>query len=518
MENSINRERIFLQAISAALPLRSAPELAAVGDVFAIRVVFVDSILILLISIENILERVQCLNKGIIMEVHNYVVSKNILGIQTNSKYIGWSFGHPSQTVAIGEINKCRLVVRFLVDPLNSESVELSSLEKYHYWRGESGKDELFYQRNFFAGNKLRLLARGLTNGKTEVITNKYYLKYIKFRFNNLHSPGYHLTDIVCALLLRKNLCPVHCSGFSINGKTFLVIAPPDTGKTLTTMRAVFDANASFLSEDLGITDEPYHTKMIEIADKIFTMEPDSSHAHRILGLAYYRTHFKKTNEHFKKAIITDPNNPELLEWYSAMLAFLWGKPSAAAPLVERLLEIDPITPFNQGVLSLYHLARGRIDEAINSAQKYLQLEPESLMAKATYAEWLGYTQDYHQAIHLFDEMIEDEPDHIFAFIYEFMKYAFLGEKEKALQLVLEDNRIQVAWNDCQLSRTIAEGFALLNEREKALDWLENAIDRGFINYPFFDGIDPHLENIRSEERFKELMKRVKKEWENFEV
>ena len=40
----------------------------------------------------------------------------------------------------------------------------------------------------------------------------------------------------------------------------------------------------------------------------------------------------------------------------------------------------------------------------------------------------------------------------------------------------------------------------------------------GFINYPFLNEYDPFLENIRREERFKKLMKRVKHEWENFEV
>jgi hypothetical protein len=50
------------------------------------------------------------------------------------------------------------------------------------------------------------------------------------------------------------------------------------------------------------------------------------------------------------------------------------------------------------------------------------------------------------------------------------------------------------------------------------LDWLENAVDRGFICYPFLNEYDPFLERIRGEERFRQLMKRVKREWEEFEV
>jgi hypothetical protein len=50
------------------------------------------------------------------------------------------------------------------------------------------------------------------------------------------------------------------------------------------------------------------------------------------------------------------------------------------------------------------------------------------------------------------------------------------------------------------------------------LDWLENTDNRSFINYPFLNEHAPWLANIRGEPRFKKLMKRVKYEWEHFEM
>jgi len=64
----------------------------------------------------------------------------------------------------------------------------------------------------------------------------------------------------------------------------------------------------------------------------------------------------------------------------------------------------------------------------------------------------------------------------------------------------------------------IADCYALIDEKEQSLKWIERAIEWGLINYPFLSEIDPFLENIRGEERFKKLMERVKYEWENFEV
>jgi non-specific serine/threonine protein kinase len=63
----------------------------------------------------------------------------------------------------------------------------------------------------------------------------------------------------------------------------------------------------------------------------------------------------------------------------------------------------------------------------------------------------------------------------------------------------------------------MADFYARLGDKEKALDWLENAVGRGFINYPYLRDYDPYLENIRGEPRFKKLLERVKHDWEHFE-
>jgi non-specific serine/threonine protein kinase len=64
----------------------------------------------------------------------------------------------------------------------------------------------------------------------------------------------------------------------------------------------------------------------------------------------------------------------------------------------------------------------------------------------------------------------------------------------------------------------MATGYALIEERDAALDWLENAICRGFINYPFLSRYDPLLVNIRQERRFTDLMEKVRSQWERFAV
>ena len=64
----------------------------------------------------------------------------------------------------------------------------------------------------------------------------------------------------------------------------------------------------------------------------------------------------------------------------------------------------------------------------------------------------------------------------------------------------------------------MAASYALINEKNEAIDRVECAIKCGFINYPLLMEYDPFLANIRGEERFKKLMERAKYEWERFEA
>jgi hypothetical protein len=58
----------------------------------------------------------------------------------------------------------------------------------------------------------------------------------------------------------------------------------------------------------------------------------------------------------------------------------------------------------------------------------------------------------------------------------------------------------------------------LAGDHDRALDWLETSVNQGLVNYPFFANYDPFLVRFRGNPRFEQLMQRVKREWEEFEV
>jgi hypothetical protein len=72
-------------------------------------------------------------------------------------------------------------------------------------------------------------------------------------------------------------------------------------------------------------------------------------------------------------------------------------------------------------------------------------------------------------------------------------------------------------WSDFQYTHVMAQAQAVLGRRDEALRWLERAKDRGFLDAPFLEEVDPLLERLRGEPKFGELMRRVRQDWERFE-
>jgi non-specific serine/threonine protein kinase len=180
-------------------------------------------------------------------------------------------------------------------------------------------------------------------------------------------------------------------------------------------------------------------------------------------------------------------------------------------------MEVDPLTPLSQGVCGLVYLLEGDFKNCLSAFQRMYDLEPDNPLARFFYSLGLFYNHRNEDAYTVIDLLRKEQQDSHFAKLSSFLMFSFKGDKKKALKSVTKDLEA-AAWWDEQWPWEMAVSYALIDEKEKALDWLERAVSRGWICYPFLSDYDPLLENIRSEPRFKKLMERVKHEWENFEV
>jgi TolB-like protein/lipoprotein NlpI len=268
---------------------------------------------------------------------------------------------------------------------------------------------------------------------------------------------------------------------------------------------------------DTGIKkDKSVLVEAEECIQKVFSLNPESAYGHYLRGMIQR----KKRNpqqavKEFKKSLAINPNHPDPLLWLSWVYGHS-GKISEARHLVGRLLKIDPLNQLTYFMSGAVEVCDGKFKDGIKELEKALQMDEQNPFIKFWLARDLSYAQLLGEA-HTLSVLIEKEaPGTIWASLATFHRYALENRRSEALQTVTAE-LINMVRNDEGFPIWMAESYAFLGEAGEAIEWIENAVDWGFINYPFLMEYDPFFANIRGEERFKKLMERVKYEWEHFE-
>jgi len=274
-------------------------------------------------------------------------------------------------------------------------------------------------------------------------------------------------------------------------------------------------AGVYFQYANIGVKQEDYIAKAEDYANRALAIDPDFSKAHQVLGWMHLMRNQHEAIWHFKRAVAANPPEPDAL----LRLGFTYqevGKPSAALPLLERLKNVDPLNPGIYVFQGLSYLYEGQFGLALEQLRKWYQSDPDNPAKEFFYALILAYNKAYEEAFSVIEKCAKADPNNALSKFGLLLKYGLQKDRENAFQIMTPDFR-KTCQRDGEWSYYVADAFALLDEKKEALDWLENAVNRGFINYPFINNYDFFLDNIRGEERFKKLMERVKYEWEHFE-
>jgi TolB-like protein len=223
---------------------------------------------------------------------------------------------------------------------------------------------------------------------------------------------------------------------------------------------------------------------------------PESHAALANLDFSYFWS-FPEAEKEIQKALALDPNSAyahEISCWVQASK----GRTQDALADCRRAVELDPFSPMNNFALAdEYFLAR-EYSHAIEQANKTLEIDPNSTEAIGilgrTYEQLGNSKQAMEQWVKI--ERVQGHEARAKELMRTFEKQGYVGYlRQDAKDSEVEGDYYHAAV-DC----------AMLGEKDSAFA----ALEKGFAKREVVDiNIDPRFDNIRSDPRFADLLRRI---------
>ena len=260
---------------------------------------------------------------------------------------------------------------------------------------------------------------------------------------------------------------------------------------------------------------DEYLGKAEACAARMLELNPESAKAHSIRGsVRMHRADPRGSMEDFKRALVLDRSDPEALLWLGYGYAVAGRVPLARA-LMERLQQVDPLTSINLSMCGIVAMFDGHYDEALRWTQRSVDVDPGNPTTRMMHAHALAANGRVDDARGLLHTVANEKPTMAWARLACAMAEALTGNRKQVLKSITADLREAANWDDI-FSWWMADCYALVGERDKALDCVDRMIALGMINYPFLAQHEPFIAPIRDAPRFLVLMERARKQWDAF--
>jgi tetratricopeptide (TPR) repeat protein/predicted Ser/Thr protein kinase len=232
--------------------------------------------------------------------------------------------------------------------------------------------------------------------------------------------------------------------------------------------------------------------------------DPNSAHCHAVLaGVYYYQGRFALLRKEAEIANRLDPHDEDANIWLASYF-ILRGKYAEAQHLSRTLLSFNPF--FFPASVAWADSARqiGDLPAAVAELNKVLEADPHNVIALQLLC-LVQLAQGDNAAARKTLAAVEpkDRGNYNVRLAWADV-YAFEHDRARALN-ELSPQTVDVIRLDPGLVAMLAECYALLGEKQQALDWLEKAIRGGDERADFF-ARDPLLANVHHEPRFKNML------------
>ncbi|RKZ03359.1 hypothetical protein DRQ25_17845 [Candidatus Fermentibacteria bacterium] len=248
----------------------------------------------------------------------------------------------------------------------------------------------------------------------------------------------------------------------------------------------------------------PEHKKAFQKAVSL-----DSTTVEMHYGFALSNTwlfwQWEMAEKEFQRTIEIDPNHAKARAYYAHYLNIM-QRSNEALPQIEMALELEPYSSAVQSLYGMYLNHTRQYDIAIEVLKKTLAEDPNYGMALSTL--WTVYhnSKMYDEAVDIAKIVYAEKGDNkmVDILINEYVE----GGYHKAMARMAEayilkkDTTYVTPWQ-------IATLYTRASNKEKALDWLEEAFIEHDPNMPYMSA-DPIFDEISDDPRFQKILKDMK--------
>ena len=288
--------------------------------------------------------------------------------------------------------------------------------------------------------------------------------------------------------------------------------------------------------------------KAVEYFQEAVRLDPNYALAYSGMAHAYIasgnfgggvpREEYAKAKEAVTKALELDNNLAEGNTVLGELkVIYEWDFAGAEKDLL-RGIELDPNSDLAHEQYGSYLANRGRFDEAIAEVKTALEIDPNSHQNTLTFGRILYLARRYDEAIIQLKQVIEVNKDALAAYGFLWTTYEMKGDEAQAYEWFIKlqkrtnpersapfQNAYETeGWQGVRLKNLeleklkeqkpsvnyyrLARQCVLIGDTEQAFEYLNKAIEKrhgqlGMLN------VEPAFDNLRSDPRFDELVRRV---------
>jgi serine/threonine protein kinase/Tfp pilus assembly protein PilF len=238
-------------------------------------------------------------------------------------------------------------------------------------------------------------------------------------------------------------------------------------------------------------------------------LEIDDSLAEAHTSLGLVKEHFEwdwtGAEREFKRAIELNPSLATAHHWYGDYLANM-GRFDEGMTETKKAQELDPLSLIINTTLGWEFYLAGRNDQAVEQLRKVLDIDPKFSPARRILEEVYAHMGKHKEAVAEREKALSlsGGPELAASIEEDFTKSGYKGVLQSWL-----DGLTELSKHSYVSSYSIAESYMRMDEKQKAFEWLEKAFeehDSGLVSV----AVEPMFESIRSDPRFKEIVRRMK--------